>query len=282
MMSFLSFYSAITNAENLQNQADRIVHIYYFHDIAILDVVTDSTPGQIGRVAKKIIIRKLIQPDNAAMKKSLLTTLAPPKPKLGEVIWTITPDTLPVTSDTCIKAGIDDCDYDPNNHSAFSGCYHSCVLFGPEYLTYDEKSKKLYFLADTTEVGQATGPFLGFVADIDKQDIKYLKVFNGFSKGEVSPTGKYLLLKGNSFITVYNTESGDESQVVSQQLHYMYKVHWLNDTQFSYQDGARHSKFQTSFDGVEENIYDIPSRKILRKRTLSRSEYINSQYIEPN
>jgi hypothetical protein len=274
---FQSAFVLIISLLSAGSFADRVLNTYYYRNLAISNANTYDQHESKANYSKKILIQKIaIKPYGLTNKKVKQAPLPTPEP--GSVIWEITPDQLPVSSRTCIDAGIDTCEYAHQSHT--TGCYNSCVLYGPEFLAHDEKRGKIYFLAGTANVGTGGGPFLGFVGDIKTKKIKYLNVFYGFVTGELSPSGTYLLLIGSNYITIYNTLTGDTSTIQEttdwnqnqQRLHHMRAIHWLSDTQFSYQDGIRHSKFQRSFDAMNENIYDIPRKKIIHTRVMAHYE----------
>jgi|GEM_PF-3856087 len=284
---FCIFISLVINtayaSDNDNENKDRVLASHYFGDIAIIDVDTNNYDSEPSKFAQKIIIRKIVPSTNE--NSNLALKILQRQPTLGEVIWTITPQDLPVSDDACSDADSSTCEDTPS-----ITCYSRCVHFGPEFLAYDSKRRKLYFLADTMEVGQHAGSFLGFVADIDKKEITYLKVFSGFAEGDLSPSGKYLILNGQNFITIYNTENGTEANIVvdystgnypNEKIYYLGEIKWLSDTQFSYTKGTRHDKFQDSFDEKSEYIYDIPSQKIINSRVLSKDEFDSRPYVEP-
>jgi hypothetical protein len=201
------------------------------------------------------------------------------KPATGKIIWEISTN-LPLTETQCDVAYADPCDKGLNELYKGS-CFKPCISYGPEFLDFDEKNGKLYFTAASASIGTGGGPYFIFVADINKKEIKFLKSEHGPLKGTLSPLGTYLLLKGMNSITVYNTITGKESIISEtnnwnkdhERLHYISDIIWLNDTTFSYKDGVRHSKFQTSFDEMKKNIYDINSKSVVQSKILSKHEF---------
>lgn len=212
---------------------------------------------------------------------------SPIEPEYEAPIWTITPQQLPMNNDICLWADATLCSEDKDDFWR-GECIHSCISGGANILAFDENSNKLYLTAESTALGTGGGPFFLFVADVNKKEIKFLKTEYGPFEGDLSPDGKFLVLYGRNYIVIYDTLSNMKYEIVEknnwdtghERLHYTYDIHWLSDSQFSYRIGVRHSKFQPSFDEMKENIYDIPSRKIIRTRTLGKQEYDSTPYTE--
>jgi hypothetical protein len=240
-----------------------------------------------GRVMKKVLVQKNNSKTTDEIKQQ---PYFPAQDKNLEIIWEITPDQLPVNADTCVKADIDTCEYDPNDKSGLGGCYKSCIQYGPEFLAFDEKNGKLYLLADTIDIGTGGGSYLGFEADIATKSIKYLKVFGGPAYGKLSPSGRFLLVVSGGLIDIYDTQTQASFNYFKQnnwekgheQLYSIGSIKWLSDAQFSFQQGARHSKFQSSCDEMTEYVYDIAQRKIIHSRLMNKNEYDSQPYVESN
>lgn len=251
----------------------------FFKNIAI-----NQVEQQIG---KQTEIDLVIRPYTMKHDPSKLDAieLIPSIPEYGEPIWTITPQQLPMTEDICIMAGADLCkDHDGDYMDGL--CIHSCISGGAEVLAFDQRSGNLYLSAGSTAIGTGGGPYFLFAANINKKEIKFIKTEYGPFNGHLSADGKLLVMDGWNSIAIYNLATGKELVISEendwnyphQRLHYLGDIHWLSDTQFSYQDGIRHSKFQPSFDEMKENVYDIPSQKIIRTRIMAKTEYNSSPF----
>lgn len=274
LKKIIVFITFIILQFNFNAYCDDIINTKFFKNIAISNVQHQN--GKF--IENNLIIRSYNMKYNPDIKS---------QPEYGTPIWTITPQQLPVTEDTCLLEDAPLCAEDKDNYWR-GECVHSCIYGGANVLAYDKNTNLLYLSADSTALGTGGGPFFLFVADINKKEIKFLKTEYGPFEGDLSPNGKLLVMYGWNSISIYNTLTGKELVISEendwdyphQRLHYLGHIHWLSDTQFSYQDGVRHSKFQPSFDEMKENVYDIPSQKMIRTRTMAKTEYDSTPYIE--
>lgn len=274
----------IAHADNQQKDvmSDEIEHTDFYKKIAISKVIMNKN-GELYGYKIAIHTYKLENnPDNTPALP------LPGVPILDQLIWEITPDQLPVTERQCNEQTMDLCEGMPWEMY----CFKPCLSVGPESIIFDEKRNKLYLSISTTAVGVGgAGPYFTFVADISNKKITPLTsgviAISGLST--LSPSGKYLLLYGLSWIDIINTENGevdiigadDAEREKKDTKHFFGSIKWLSDTQFSYEDGIRHSKFQASFDSKQENIYDIRTKRIVHTRNLAKTEYDSTPYDEP-
>lgn len=278
---FLSNSGSIALADNPPKDTivDTIVNTIFYKNVAISEVESRRRQELI---ASKVAIHTIALKPNLERDPLSRPTMVP---TLGKLLWTITPQQLSVAEHQCHKETIDLC-------SDEEYCYKPCLTYGPIPLTFDEKTNKLYLAVSTTAQGATgIGPHFTFVADINKKEIKPLtpETVTTPYDSSLSPSGNYLALIGTNTVTVINTKTGEIAKLGSrnnwrageEELHYMGDIKWLSDTQFSYQDGTRHNKFQESFDDMKEGIYDIPRKKILKIRTLAKTEYDSRPYKEP-
>lgn len=201
-------------------------------------------------------------------------------------LWEITAN-LPLPADVCLQEEAGECDTD--TQKLYKGsCYAPCIGYGPEMLAFDEKSNKIYFVAPSVRIGTGGGAYFVFAADIAKKKVDYLFVTGGPLDASLSPLGTNLVLYAGRGITIYDTNtkkrfgflSENDSTESNEKFHELFDIKWLNDNQFSYHDGVRHSKFQGSHDSMREIVYDIPHKKVISSRTMAKTEYNSIPYIE--
>lgn len=258
-----------------------IQEIKLYKDVMISNI---RTKNENGAEMYKIIISK-----KKLVMQRPTSFFVPAAPNIvGEPIWEITPE-LPLTEDECLISYADPCDEGKNK--LYNGsCFKPCIGYGPEFLDYDEKKNKIYFSAESVSIGTGGGPHFLFVADVNKKKIQYLMEEHGPFSGVLSPQGTYLILYGFNHITIINTITMKKDELYEkndwtagkEKLHSLGDIKWINETQFSYQDGVRHSKFQPSYDEQKENVYDISSKKIIKSRMMGKNEYNSEPYVEPN
>lgn len=260
--------------------SDQILQEDFFGNIAVRTI--KSYENSI--VENKIYIQLFtVEPPTKENMKNRI--LFPTERIYQSPIFTITERGLPVTEDMCLEIDASTC----KEHSEFwkGICVDPCIT-GLNPLAFDKKNNILYFSAASTNLGTGGGDYFIFAGEITAKKVKFLKIEGNPLSGSLSPSGKYLLFSGFNGIKVYNTLTGEEIQLSEENdwtqghehLHYLGNITWITDTQFKYQDGMRHSKFQPSFDEVKENTYDIPSKKIINSRIMDKNEYDSRPYVE--
>ncbi len=198
-----------------------------------------------------------------------------------KTLWTITKDQLPLTLDDCYDFHLgSDCEKDTEY------CYKNCLMrSSPEVIAYDAKNKKVYLNYPTPDIGTGGGPAILFVADINKREIKRLKLTNWGQLGSISPSTRYLVINGESIISIYDTQTDSWSKMNESENDYSgkrYIVHnltlkkWLNDNQFVYIDQAHYFTRPvepTPFINAKEVTYDIPGKTMLSEKKITENEY---------
>src|SRR6185295_13684396 len=117
-----------------------------------------------------------------------------------DVYWRIRPEDLPVTEDLC-----DDHTFDLCLEEEQEECFKPCFQYGPQLITYAENVNKIYFLINTIEVGATgIGSRLLFIGDLNKKNIKYLAITNGFLETSYSPDKKYIAFFSDNILTIVN------------------------------------------------------------------------------
>ena len=115
----------------------------------------------------KILISTIKIVDNP--EKNIFFKIANPTiQQVGDPIWLITSDQIPVTENNCIDNDIDTCIEGDNT------CYKYCLTdMEPIIYALDENSKVLKFQMGTISIGTIGGPAFMFAADINTKQIKY-------------------------------------------------------------------------------------------------------------
>jgi hypothetical protein len=258
---------------------DNIVNTHYFKDIAIHSVENYIPPE------KKIIVQSVTFESNTLQDKLEPSEIAkiPDKikdrflakiPKLGQTLWTITGDQLPVTEHDCMKALALLCsEYDlyykslnPNPRRPV--CSANCILYGPEFLAFDEKLGVIYIGAQIGDGGSGGWTMLTFAVNLQTKKIKPLALEPGTVKASLSPSGTYLTLYGGSYLAVINTRNGEEFSILEHPLTRgnrfvgITDLKWLDNETIQYQKGEYTDKFAgEAANVVTEKILDIRSRK---------------------
>lgn len=260
---------------------DIIRQTEYFPDIAISQVEGTNSLG--GKELKILISSKRkVTPQEifkAASPKTYSEEFA-----LDKTLWTITHN-LPITDMQCIEEEMDECDEEKNKEYS-NACYQPCITYGPRPLAYDEKNKKIYFYASSTMGGTGGNLYFIFSGDTKTQKIEYLASHFGPVKATLSPDGKYIVLSVRNHLTVFEIankkkiyiDAENERENGKQILHGLFNVKWLNNTTFSYNEGTRHSKFQSSHDTMKEMVYDVAENKIIKSREMSLEEFDHTPY----
>jgi len=186
---------------------------------------------------------------------SIFSNKTPDKP-----VWVITPNQMLPDDDECNIRSIDLCDA-MNNEWYHGGCFMSCMTYGPEFITFDEKSKKLYLAVGTTQIGTGGGTYFTFSADLNKKEIKSLGPIFGPAEGMLSPSGTHLLYVNEFFVNqndmqIYNIKTNKFSQFTIKK-HFFVNTTWINDNQISYQLGTRKDKFDKAKISDKKYIYTV-------------------------
>ncbi len=276
VLGLIGFISVGMAEDDTDKNNDKIIKTQFYKNIAI----SKAQYGSGHKISINNIINKPTSNDKSFINSSL------PVREVGLPIWSITTEQLPVTKNDCLMEDAGECT--KKKLALYNGaCYNPCILYGPEFLAFDENTNKIYFFTKTTMLGNAGGPVFFFVGDINKKEIKYLGIqwyhTEGF-KGSLSPSGRYLALYGPSLITVYDTKTNTNSVTNHSEnvygrgkgmRHYLDVSRWLSDTQFSYLDGGyEHIPGESErFSNAKEVIYDISKQTSLRERPISEKEY---------
>ncbi len=260
---------------------DIVRHTDYFSDIAISAIEGRNSLG--GKELKILISSKQKVTPEELLKAASPRTYSQ-EYVLGKKIWTITAN-LPVTELQCIDEDVDSCDEEKNKEYS-NACYQPCITYGPRFLTYDDLNKKIYFYAGSTMGGTGGNLYFIFAGDLKTQKIEYLESHWGPFKATLSPDGKYMIFNLRNHITIFDIaskkmtyiDSENQNQNGKRILHGLFNVKWLNDTTFSYSDGTRHSKFQSSHDSMKEIVYDVAANKIIKSREMGLDEFDHTPY----
>ena len=213
--------------------------------------------------------------------QSLMEIVQPNLPSIDKLLWTITADQLPLTKDSCIHLGLDTCD------EKSTPCYDPCFSsLSPGIIAFDDKNKKLYLNYPATDIGTGGGSSLLFVADINKRDVHFLKTIAWPQNGSISPSGRYLVTHGISYISVYDTTTKSWFNMNKSENYYPLDgkkiIHdldlkkWLTDTQFIYVDSTKYylsNAEPMTFMSAKEVIYDIATKSKLSEKKITREEY---------
>lgn len=260
------------------NITEKIKHTILTKDFAINTIESYKKGGLLFR--RVIAIQPVEYKPNPSLDPTQKIAF-PTVPVFGKPIWTITPEQLPVTESMCLDLpAAADCDKDMNELYS-GGCYSPCMTYGPELVAYDEKNGKLYLTVASNDYGNAGGTNFTFVADINKKEVKFIHTDGGPLYGSLSSSGKYLLIISSPSITVYdnntnqNFDFGEYNiyEPHATKLHYIKKIKWLNDTQFTYEEHVAHSKFQEGVDGITEYTYDISAQKKISRHVIKPNTY---------
>jgi hypothetical protein len=268
MIFSLSLFIFTDAQSDVKQIKDNIVNTQYVKDIAI-HIVNNYKAGT--PVENKIIVQSVTFKSNPFQDKIENRVFAK-IPELGQTLWTITGNQLPVTENNCLDADAPLCnEYKPHKSGRPRPvCYALCILMGPEFLAFDENLGRIYIGAGTGASGTGGGPWFIFVADIHTKKIKLFKLVHGpLSSYDVylSPSGTYLALNDNGAIVMLNTRTGEEFAIVENVLTkgekfvFLSQVKWLDDGTLKYLKGEYRDKFQHEPDVSIEKILDIRSRK---------------------
>lgn len=268
--SLLSFSSlSIANDNN-------VINTTFFKQVAVSTVnIDDKQPNQ-GKY--QILISKADTIPNNSNKNFLPSPSS--RQELGKPIWTITADQLPIDEHVCMKLNLITCDED----SIY--CYKSCLTKGlyPKILAFDNNTNKVYFIIGTHDIGSAGGPAFLFVGDVNKKKVKLLHLETYGENGSLSPSGKYLIIDGESVIKLYDTQNNTRYEInksenfydKDKKIRYSLRVKkWVNDTQFSYIKAAYNFTNPTDerpFIQAKEVAYDISSKKTLSEHNITKKE----------
>ncbi len=280
---FITILITAITIKNLMafNYQPNTVKTKFFKDVAISEV------NKLNNV-KGMEFTILISTKRKLTPNELVTgaspTTFPEEFTIDKPIWEIT-HRLPVGEDECLQIDASNCNAELNKDYSGS-CFKPCLIYGPQFLTFDEKNNKIYFLVDTTRNGSAGAQNFIFSGDLKTQKIEYLGTKFGSIDGSMSPNSKYVIFNGMNFIDIYDPISkrtisivapwGKDSQKRSI-IPGIFGIKWLSDTTFSYREDTRHSKFQSSSDTMKENIYDITQQKIIKSRQMNLSEFDHTQ-----
>lgn len=148
-------------------------------------------------------------------------------PMFGPTFWEITINQLPVTEKHCLEVYSSLCS-DISQPTLRNACYPPCIMYGPGFLAFDEKAKRLYVTSYSEAIGNAAGQLFSFIADLSHREIKFFKIIDYTMEGALSPNGKYLALFGRKHATLYNTYNGNTKKLFSKRESNIKTVEWLN------------------------------------------------------
>jgi len=248
-----------------QSITEKIVSTHLYKMIAIHSV-DDFKTGENKLFAKKIIIQAVIFKPNPS-KNRMIRNMHPMIPVYGHMDWIITGNDLPVSESDCREIDSLLCSEYLSNNPNQSACYKPCIILGPEFLAFDEKAGKLYLTAETAAGGNAGWPLLSFVADIQKKEIKPLKLVNGPTTAYLSPSGTYIaLLDSTNYVTILNTNTNEEFtiQLANRNKNFIHlsNFHWVDDDNFKYDESQYHDRFQKSLFSIHQDMLNIKTRRI--------------------
>jgi len=240
-------------------------HIYNekLYDKVIVKSVISNTDG---RKEPKLIVQSY-----KAGKPIFEGIIARPTIIYGENLLVITPKDLPINDEMCFDIDSPTCSdlktYDPNHV-----CYNPCIS-GIGLLAYDKVKNIVYFEAGGTNFGTAGGMYFIFSADLKTKKITHLSNISNPLGSSLSPSGKYLATYAFNGISILDVESKKVINILKERtkkdgverIYYLYKVKWLSDNRFIYREAMRHDKFQDDVDEEYENMYDVPSQKIIQR-----------------
>ena len=231
----------------------------------------------------KIMIQRY-QANSPSSDKIKMNKISQPAIKYGEPLLIITAKNLPVTENMCLDIDASTCD-ELKKSDPHEACYSHCIG-GINPLVYDKNKKILYFSAGSTRSGSSGAVYFVFSADLNSKKITFIKDDFDPDYASLSPTGKYLLTYGFNSTSIYNLETKEEVTLGEdntrthgfKRLYVTGQIKWLSDTRFSYTDAVKHSKFQDTNDEMKENVYDIPSKKIIQSRVMTKNEFNSAPY----
>jgi len=187
-----------------------------------------------------------------------------------DVYWRIRPEVLPVTEDLCDDHTIDVCWNEEKEE-----CFKPCFQYGPQLITYAENVNKIFFFIDTSAVGATgIGPRFLFVGDLNKKQIKYLAMTNGFLKTSYSPDKIHIAFFSYNILTIVNILNDkiiyifkpDIQTNQRREMHYLKAIHWISNNRFSYLDTSY--GFNKKISQVIKNIYDVNEGKIIESKKI--------------
>lgn len=117
----------------------------------------------------------------------------PKVPNIGEKLLTVTINDLHAPEEACLDIDATLCTTESVQHN--HQCIDTCILTGPEFVTYDEKRKILYVSAATNISGTAGIPQFIFAIDTTNKKINYLNTIIYPYTISQSPDGKHLIFK---------------------------------------------------------------------------------------
>ncbi len=235
-----------------------------------------------GKYTKPEVIIEAISTQSKKNPVDFSEVIKPFHKIVDKTLWTITTDQLPFTIQDCYDLGLIVCEEDTKF------CYKNCLVRSePQIVAYDEKNKKIYLSYGTYDIGTGGGPAMLFVADINKREIKFLKLIDWEVSGSLSPSMRYLVLDGASVVRIYDTKNKtwfdmNESENDYTGKNFRYIFHglnlkkWISDTQFIYLDEAYYFSgmaFPKPFISAKEVVYDISAKNRIREKNISQKEY---------
>ncbi len=142
-------------------------------------------------------------------------------------------------------------------------------------------------MVGTRAMGTGGGPAFLFVGDVNKKDVKLLHKESYQEQGSLSPSGRYFLMHVYNIIKMYDTQNiyqrvelNTSENIYNEKEDIRHKLtikKWLNDTQFTYVDIARHfvrpiPENGEAFYSAKEVLYDLANRKILSEHKITKDE----------
>lgn len=248
-----------------------------FFDHNAVSITGDNSP-----YGYKILINQLETRPNPNNNILYTSSRSSTIQKVGDPIWSFTTRQLPISDDNCLETYSGACTRGEDKY-----CYHYCLMGNPDIVAFDEKANKLYLMHGTTAIGTGGGPAFLFVADINKKEIRLLHVEGYQEQGSLSPSGRYLVIHGNSSVLkLYDTQNYNRSELNKSEntydegksiRHSLRVKKWLSDMQFTYIDIARYFVRPYPSEGepffsAKEVSYDIASKQILKERHMTEKE----------
>jgi hypothetical protein len=225
---------------------DNIISTHYFKDIAIHKVENFAKNFKAGAPnERKVIVQ------------ALTYNINPKTPILGKILWTITGNQLPDTSQECLDAEEESCSeyesYKAKHHLAhWPICFKNCTLYGPEFLAFDEKSGKIYLSAPLGLGSNTEWSLMIYSANIHTKEIKKMVTEIGPVDVYLSPSGNYLVFAGH-YLGVVDTNTNEIWKVTEPLItrqspsKFVYvsfsHIKWLNNDTLQYQKIEYTDKF---------------------------------------
>jgi len=223
----------------------------------------------IGSNNYEVVIQQTFSKDNSLQKK--IKDESNDTPELGKVLWTITGNQLSINQEDCLEYDASFCpDYNRDKDPGWPTCYSMCLLGGPEFLAYDEKTRKVYISSQIGLGWNHYWPTIIYSADLETKKINKLTLDGGPVDASLSSLGDYLILSGNH-LSIINTTTGenlhpnDKAKLITPKdgpLVYTYykNIKWIDNHTIQYEVVEFTDKFSDKTDVISKHQFNIKTK----------------------